>query len=31
MVQATDWMTHEAVGPPIMSARQALTVTLTGW
>src|SRR5664280_2562386 len=31
IVQATDWTTHDAVGPPIMSARQALTVTLTGW
>ena len=31
MVQARVWMTHLAVGPPIISARQALTVTLTGW
>ena len=38
MVQARDWMTQKAVLRPVpvdsgptMRARQALTVTLTGW
>ncbi len=29
-VQTTDWMTQVAVGPPIMRARHAETVTLKG-
>ena len=30
-VQASDWMTQVAVGPPIIRARQAVMVTLNGW
>src|SRR5579863_3364767 len=30
-VQTSDWTTHLAVGPPIISARHAVMTTLTGW